>query len=180
MSPNNKTMLNGAARRSRPRRFSLARSLTPLLLAVVSALIVLPTTIVVVFALVPAFAALVVDEGRPRYLFRTVLAVNLAALWPYLEQLWLGGNDMAGAAAVIGDVYAWAAVYGAAGAGWLIYLSAPAVIAGWRRFIGERRIKQLKERQKALLAEWGDVLPSAEEPAATPAEEGEAAAKASG
>src|SRR6185312_15011712 len=75
-----------AKRAGRPRanRNALTRGLTPLLLALVSALIVLPTTIVVIFGLMPSFAALVVDEGRPRYLFRTVLGMNIAALLPYV------------------------------------------------------------------------------------------------
>jgi hypothetical protein len=178
------TLLSAAAgrpgaRRPQARRFSLTRSLTPLLLAVVSALIVLPTTIVVTFALIPSLAALVVDEGRPRYLFRTVLGMNLAALWPHLEQLWLGGNELRGAVAIVGDVYAWAAVYGAAAAGWLIYLSAPPLVAGLRSLNDERRIRKLKERQKVLLAEWGDALPAADE-AKPKAEEREEPAAASG
>jgi hypothetical protein len=155
-------------------RNAVTRGVTPLLLALVSALIVLPTTIVVVFGLVPSFAALVVDEGRPRYLFRTVLGMNTAALLPYVERLWLGGNDLGTAFSIVGNVYAWLAIYGSAAMGWLVFLSAPAVTTEWRKFVSERRIDKLKTRQKELAAEWGTALP-AEEPEKTDAKPEETA-----
>jgi hypothetical protein len=150
---------------------ALTRGLTPLLIGIVSALIVLPTTIVVTFALLPSLAALVVDDGRPRYLFRTVLGTSLAALWPYLAQLWFGRNDLNAAFAIVGDVYAWAAIYGAAGMGWLIFLSAPAIVILWRQVSAGRQVAALKVRQEALAEEWGNALPLTEEPASAKAEE---------
>lgn len=147
----------------RVRSAAVTRGLTPLLLGIVSALIVLPTTIVTMFALLPSLAALVVDEGRPRYLFRTVLGTTLAALWPYLAQLWFGRNDLNAAFAIVSDVYAWAAIYGAAGMGWLIYLSAPAAVILWRQISADREAAALKARQDALAEEWGTALPTVEE-----------------
>lgn len=149
--------------RNRPPHVAFTRGLTPLLLGLASAVVVLPTTIVVTFALLPSLAALVVDEGRPRYLFRTVLGTTLAALWPYLEQLWLGSNDFHAAFAIVSNLYAWAAVYGAAGMGWLIYLCTPAVVILWRQIVAERQMAVLKARQNALAEEWGNALPLAEE-----------------
>jgi hypothetical protein len=153
--------------RSRTQRNALTRGLTPLLLGIASALIVLPTTIVVAFGLAPSFAALVVDERRPRYLFRTVLGMNTAALLPYVERLWTGSNDLSAAFAIVGDLYAWLAIYGAAGIGWLVFMCAPTLVAEWRKLVAERRIASLKARQNELIAEWGAALPN-EEPAATP------------
>lgn len=169
-----------AKRTSRPRanRKAVTRGLTPLLLAIVSALIVLPTTIVATFGLMPSLAALVVDEGRPRYLFRTVLGMNTAALLPYLERLWLGGNDMSTAFSIVGDLYAWLAIYGGSAMGWLAFQSAPALTAEWRTFVSERRVAKLIARQKELAAEWGTALP-AEEPETAEAKSG-ATAPASG
>jgi hypothetical protein len=143
----------------------MTRGLTPLLLAIVSALIMLPTTIVVTFGLAPSFAALVVDDGRPRYLFRTVLGMNTAALLPYVEQLWTGGNDLGAAFSIVGNLYAWLAIYGAAAGGWLAYLCAPALVSEWRKLAAERRIAKLKARQATLVEEWGAALPVEEAPA---------------
>jgi hypothetical protein len=161
-------------------RNAVTRGVTPLLLALVSALVVLPTTIVVVFGLVPSLGALVVDEGRPRYLFRTVLGMNTAALLPYVERLWLGGNDLRTAFSIVGDLYAWLAIYGGAGIGWLAFLSAPGVVTEWRKFVSERRIDKLKERQKELAAEWGTALPAEEPEKKEEEEKSEEAAPASG
>ena len=170
--------ISAAKRANRPRanRNAVTRGLTPLLLALVSALIVLPTTIVVIFGLMPSFAALVVDEGRPRYLFRTVLGMNVAALLPYVEKLWLGSNDLSGAFAIVGDLYAWLAIYGGSAMGWLVFMSAPTLMTEWRKFNSERRVAKLKSRQKELISEWGAALPI-EEPAAEKADE---ATRASG
>jgi hypothetical protein len=154
-------------RRPQTHRKAVTRGLTPLLLAIASALIVLPTTIVATFGLAPSFAAFVVDDGRPRYLFRTVLGMNTAALLPYVERLWIGGNDLHGAFAIVGDLYAWLAIYGGAAVGWLAFLSAPAVVSEWRKLASERRIKKLKARQKELMEEWGAALPT-EDPAPEP------------
>src|SRR5262245_27870704 len=134
-------------RRSRTPSKAVSRALTPLLLLIVSAIVILPTTIVVTFGLVPSFAALVVDEGRPRYLFRTVLGMSTAALLPYVERLWLGGHHLHAAFAIVGDLYAWLAIYGAAAVGWLAYMAAPAVVSAAREVLSERRVAKLRARQ---------------------------------
>ena len=138
---------------------ALSRGAGPILCLIVAALVVLPTTIVAAVGLLPAVAAFVVEEDRPRYLFRAVLGMNLAALWPFLDRLWSHGNDVRTAVAIVGDVYTWAAIYGAAGAGWLLYYGTPSLLASWRKFTAERRIEALKERQRELVAEWGAALP---------------------
>jgi hypothetical protein len=166
-------------RRPQTHRKAVTRGLTPLLLAIASALIVLPTTIVVSFGLAPSFAAFVVDDGRPRYLFRTVLGMNTAALLPYVERLWVGGNDLRGAFAIVGDLYAWLAIYGAAAVGWLAFLGAPAVVSEWRKLAAARRVEKLKARQRELMEEWGAALPT-EDSAPEPAPQAAAAQPVSG
>ena len=121
---------------------------------VLAALTMLPTTMVVLVAIVPSLAALVADDTPKRYLFRTVLGVNLAALWPYLETLWIGGNDVRAALSIVTDLYAWAAIYGAAGLGWLMFQSLPSLVASWRSYSAERKIARLSRLQQELRDEW--------------------------
>jgi len=144
------------------RRSNYARGLLPLLGVVVAALTVLPTTIVVAVGLLPSLVALVVDETRQRYLFRTVVGMNVAALWPFLERLWLNGNDVRLAVAIVADVYTWAALYGAAGLGWLLHMGMPSALASWQAFSARQRIAKLKKQQDQLIEEWGSALPSVE------------------
>jgi len=150
-------------RRRRPNTSAISRGLGPILISFFAALVVLPTTIVATVGLLPAIAAFMVDEDRPRYLFRGVLGMNLAALWPFLNRLWWHGNDVRLAVAIVGDVYTWAAIYGASGLGWLLFYTMPSLLAGLRRFAAQRRIEQLKSRQAELKAEWGAAIPDGSE-----------------
>lgn len=150
-------------RRRRANASALSRGLGPILISILAALVVLPTTIVATVGLLPSLAAFMVDEDRPRYLFRSVLGMNLAALWPFLDRLWWHGNDVRLAATIVGDVYTWAAIYGASGLGWLLFFTMPSLLAGFRRFTAERRIEKLKATQAELKAEWGAAIPDGSE-----------------
>jgi hypothetical protein len=140
-----------------------ARGALPLMVLLVAALTILPTTIVVAVGLVPSLVALVVDDSRKRYLFRSVLGMNLAALWPFLERLWVHGNDVRMAMVIVSDVYTWAAIYGAAGLGWMMFLGLPTVMESYKKFAADRRIRKLTQAQEKLREEWGSVLPQADD-----------------
>ena len=144
------------------RRMGPLRTLATFAFAVVALLTVLPTAIVALVALAPSIGALIADDTPRRYLFRSVVGMNGAALWPFLESLWLRGNDIATAVAIVGDLYTWAAIYGAAGFGWLVFLSVPALIAAWRALRAERRIAALTKLQEKLREEWGGAIEALE------------------
>ena len=141
----------------------VARGALPLITLIVAAFTVLPTTIVVTVSLIPSLVALVVDESRQRYLFRSVVGMNLAALWPFLERLWVHGNDVRTAMQIVSDVYTWAAIYGAAGLGWMMFLGLPSVVESAKKFVAARKIQKLTQAQETLIEEWGSVLPSMDE-----------------
>jgi hypothetical protein len=138
--------------------------LIPLIGVGFAALTILPTTIVVLVGIVPSLAALVVDETRQKYLFRSVLGMNLAALWPFLERLWLHGNEVRHAIVIVVDVYTWAVIYGAAGVGWLMFMGLPHAVTTFKEIIARQRVIKLKKIQHDLIEEWGSVLPGGETP----------------
>jgi hypothetical protein len=142
---------------------ALTRGMLPLISLAVAALTILPTAIVVTVGTVPSLVALVVDDSRRRYLFRTVLGMNLAALWPFLERLWTHDNDVRTAMLIVADIYTWAAIYGAAGLGWMMYAGLPTVVESFKAFAAARRVQQLTKLQDKLVEEWGSVLPRAED-----------------
>jgi hypothetical protein len=152
-----------AKRAARQANDLVARGALPLITLIVGALTILPTTVVVTFGLIPSLVALVVDESRQRYLFRSVLGMNLAALWPFLERLWMNGNDLRTAMNIVSDVYTWAAIYGAAGLGWMMFLGLPSMMESYKQFVAARRIQKLNEAQEKLIEEWGSILPSADD-----------------
>jgi hypothetical protein len=116
-----------------------------------------PTSVLLLFGMVPSIVAYVVDRGkRPMQAF-TIAPLNLAGLMPYLMQLWSGGgrDQMPTVVHLLTDVYVWLVIYLAAGAGWLIFLGMPRVVVLVMQSSLDRRKAKLKELQSKLKADWG-------------------------
>ncbi len=146
------------------------RSLGLMVLFVFAAIAVLPTAIVVAVGLVPMVVTLVIDDLPGRYLARTVSGMATAALIPFVGRLWEAGHTLRAAMALVSDVYSWFAIYAAVGAGWLMFLGFPSLVAELRAFNGQRRIARLRKQQDELVAEWGDAIAGAPDAEAPPAD----------
>ena len=118
----------------------------------------LPTTILLAVGMTPTFVALVVDVTPGKYLTRCVAGLNAAGVVPFIENLWSGVNNISAALGIIGDPFAWLAMYGAAAIGWLLFLGVPGAVTVLRSLNAKRRINALRETQKELLREWGDAV----------------------
>lgn len=135
---------------------------TPILGNLISAAIViallfgmLPTALVLVVGGLPTLVAVVVDRHRRHYLARCVGFANFAGIAPFLLKIWTHHTTLA-AMEMLTNPYAWLVMYGAAAAGWVIYLSAPSIAWLQVELTGTRRIKILKARQRQLIEEWGE------------------------
>lgn len=122
--------------------------------------VMLPTALILVVGGLPTLVAVVVDRHRHHYLTRCVGALNFAGIAPYLVKIWMHHTTLA-AMQMLTNPYAWLAMYGAAGVGWIIYLSAPSIAWLQVELMGARRIKALKTRQRQLIEEWGDEVAEA-------------------
>lgn len=135
----------------------------------------LPTAMVLAVGLAPTMVALIVDMTPGRYLTRCVGGLNAAGLAPFIHKLWLGGHTMALAFSLVTDMYAWLVIYSASAIGWLLFLGFPGAVTLFRQLNARRRIYFLREKQRALLEEWGESIMPAPEgkhggaPAAAPA-----------
>ena len=118
----------------------------------------LPTTILLAVGMTPTFVALVVDVTPGKYLTRCVAGLNAAGVVPFIGDLWSGMNNISAALGIIGDPFAWLAMYGAAAIGWLLFLGVPGAVTILRSFNAKRRINSLRETQRELLREWGDAM----------------------
>lgn len=137
----------------------------------------LPTALVLMVGLVPTLVALIVDMTPGRYLARCVAGLNVAGVAPFIHKLWLGGHTMSAAFAIVTDLYAWLVIYAASAIGWLLFLGLPGAVAIFRQLDAKRRIYMLRERQRALLNEWGEsILPPEAKGQDKPAVEGVARA----
>jgi hypothetical protein len=47
-------------------------------------------------------------------------------------------------------------IYGAAGFGWMLYMSLPPVVTTFLTVMSERRVTVLKNNQKTIIEEWGE------------------------
>jgi hypothetical protein len=123
----------------------------------------LPTAMLLAIGLAPTMVALIVDLTPGRYLTRCVGGLNAAGLVPFVHKLWAGGHTMALSFSIITDMYAWLVIYSASAIGWLLFLGLPGAVALSRQLNAKRRIYFLRERQHALLEEWGEsIMPAAD------------------
>ncbi len=167
-------MMSGGRSHLRDTATSPWRSLGALALFVVAALTVLPTTILVLVAVVPMVVTRIVDQSPGRYLARTVSGMATAAVIPFVATLWGGGHTLRLAMSLVTDVYTWFAIYAAVGVGWLMFLGFPSLAGQLRVYNGQRRIARLKKLQQELVAEWGPsiaetILPQVARPPAAAA-----------
>ena len=126
---------------------------------------ILPSMIVVFVGMVPSIVALVVDRSPRKYGTLTIAALNFAGVLPYLVKLWAKSQNLENALNIVVDVFALMVMYGAAGFGWMIFLTIPTFVASIFMVISQRRIAVLRENQRKILEEWGESVARSESPA---------------
>ncbi len=122
----------------------------------------LPTLMVMVVALLPTLGAALAERGQSRYAWICVGGLNYAGLSPWLFDLWFGHHTIDYALHEITGVSMLLAAYGAAGAGWLIYLAVPPVVSAITGMTSQRQSVTLQAQQKKLVEQWGDGITHAE------------------
>jgi hypothetical protein len=115
----------------------------------------LPTFLVVAVGMIPAMVAFFIDRNPKKHFGICVAGLNFAGVAPFLAELWDRHNSVGTALKILGDVYAWFVMYGAAGVGWVLYLCLPGVVAGFLAIRAESRIADLTKTRARLAREWG-------------------------
>ena len=127
---------------------------TAVILVLVS-MVALPLVMLILVGMLPTLVAYVIDRTPQKNAAFCVGGMNLIGVFPYVIDLW---DDISFSLAIniLTDVFAWAVMYGAAGFGWMLYSSLPPVIANILTAISQRRIAQLRSKQRRLIEEWGE------------------------
>lgn len=125
-------------------------------MAIGAMIFALPSFLLLVVAMLPAFGAYIVDNTPNKHLTRSVCFLNFAGSWPFLLQLWTGSNSLIQSVKILTDPYAWLMIYSAAGLGWLFYLGFPSLSLVFQDHSAEQRAKRLRIARKKLEVEWGD------------------------
>ena len=122
------------------------------------AALLLPTTLVFATMMAPTWVAYITDRSREKHLAITVGLLNFSGTLPAIIDLWSRGQSHNAAMAQLGDVFVWVVAYGAAMAGWVLFAIMPSLVGSYFKMTTENRIKNLAERQKALIDEWGHAV----------------------
>ncbi len=142
--------------KAKPRKKSgKGNVMTFLFLVLPAALVVLPTTMIFGVGLIPTMVALATDRDPEKSAAITVGSMNICGCLPYAIDLWKTGHNVAAAMAKLADPLTWLAMYGAAGAGWLLYFTIPPLVASAEVARAEKRIDALKKKRVSLIQEWG-------------------------
>ena len=126
--------------------------------AVAIAIFAAPTVITIIFGMLPTFVAFVIDREKGHYATYCVASFNFCGVFPYMLDLWLNEHTIIAAFDNLTDVFALIVILGAAGCGWVIYSSVPAVISSFLLVIAQRRVSNLRSIQRKLIDEWGETV----------------------
>lgn len=126
-----------------------------LILLLPVAVLMAPTAIVLIAALLPTAAARLIDTSPNRYLTWTILGTNIVGSFYFLHELWSLGEDFGVIAIVLGDAIGWLACFAGAGCGWLMYLAMPAAVAKMAAGQSALRMRRVRRDIAQLTEEWG-------------------------
>lgn len=125
----------------------------PLLLV---GLVFLPSSAVILAAMIPTLVARLVDTSTGRRLTITVGALNLVGALYFLHEIWAAGHGVGDIAPTLADTFGWLCALLGAGAGWVLFGAMPSVfnrIAAAQTALRLRRISQTQDR---LVEQWGE------------------------
>ncbi len=136
------------------------KSMTPLWVAVGVVLVVtisLPSVLLLFFGMLPTMVAFIIDRSRQKHAMFSVGGMNFSGVFPFLLNLWTGEHTVNAATNMLtDDPFTLAMMYGAAGLGWLLYISVPPVVTAFLTVMAQHRIAQLRTTQTRIIEEWGE------------------------
>jgi len=124
-------------------------------MALVMALVFMPTTIFLFLAMLPTIVAGVIDRTGKGTMALTVGSMNLAGATPFLLDLWTTGHTVPDALALITNPRTVIVIYCAAGMGYMINWVLSSMVATIMVQHAGLRLKSIKKRQADLVERWG-------------------------
>jgi uncharacterized membrane protein len=118
------------------------------------ALYALPMFVIIYGGMLPSLVAYLMDEQPSRYLFRTVAAMNLAGLVPFVEPAWRLGTTLGLVGYPVSDMRTWTIIYGSAIAGFGLAWVTPVITNIFLEASYRARLKRLEQLEKDLMKEW--------------------------
>ena len=122
---------------------------------VMAMLFALPTMPILLLGMIPTGVAFLVDRTPGKTAAICVAGLNFAGVAPFVATLWNGANTLNQSFGIMTDIYSWLGMYGAAAAGWLLFLALPPLVASFLKIHAAQRVASLRAVQSRLKAEWG-------------------------
>lgn len=140
-----------AGKKGRPKGWGLQ---IMMIFGLLAAILFMPTTILVVFGMLPTLVAALVDrKGGARAI--TVGALNLCGCVPFLLELWTESHTAAFAVELITDPRTIIVMYAAAAIGYMIDWALSGIVATIMMRSATSRLEAIRQRQEELVARWG-------------------------
>lgn len=120
-----------------------------------AAIACMPTTILLIFGMLPTIAAVVADKSRTGSKSLSIGAMNLAGCMPFLIDLWTKGNTSDLSVQIVTDPRTIIVIWLSAGVGYLINWSMAGIVSTLMVQRSGARLKDIKRRQDDLAERWG-------------------------
>ncbi|QQG37362.1 MAG: hypothetical protein HYS17_04140 [Micavibrio aeruginosavorus] len=125
-----------------------------LIFVLLAAIVFLPTTMLVLFGMLPTVVAVVIDRhGGTRAI--TVGSMNLAGCFPFLLDLWTKSHTAEYAVGLITDPRTIIVIYAAAAIGYLIDWALSGIVATIMMQRANLRLSAIRKRQEEMTVRWG-------------------------
>lgn len=126
-----------------------------LFLLMLGFVLALPTVPLLIVGMIPTAVAFFVDRSPGKSAAICVLGLNFAGVAPFIAILWRGSNTLTQSFSMLGDVYVWFVMYGAAALGWLLSMGLAPLVASFLKILAAQQIAALRAQQAELRDEWG-------------------------
>ena len=125
-------------------------------MGMVVAVMLLPSTLVLIPAMVPTLVARIVDPAPGRHLTITVGSLNFAgALW-FMHDLWSAGQSFSAIVPTLTDTIGWLAALVGAGTGWALSALMPILSRSIATTKSNLRMSRVRKSQEDLVEQWGN------------------------
>ena len=117
----------------------------------------LPTSMLVFFGFMPTIAALVIDPTPDKIKTMAVGAMNLAGVFPFVLQLWMGGEaqNIDNAFHIVAQPETLITMYGTAAVGYVIFYTVSGIVSTLLLQQGKSRLDDVRKRMIELERKWG-------------------------
>ncbi len=129
-------------------------------LALSVSLISMYAVLLVLFGLLPAMIAIIIDQENQRYISKLVCIYNLIGIAPFIQKMVKSSSPNTAAIEMILDPRSWMYIFASAAIGWAVYWLFPQLAITISKIHVASKIRELKTELDALTAEWGDEINS--------------------